>query len=80
MVVALNLLLLFVFNELTGASEPLVVRRPLVPSGSRGAFQTPSILVTDDVHRVEVLPRDVSSRTVVARGITDIENVVYTQT
>ena len=75
--VALCLLLLFVFNELTGASESLAVRQSLVPSISRRTM--PIIPVAEDVRKVEVLlRRDARSRANVARGLTDIENIDYT--
>ena len=78
MVVALSLLLLFVFSKLTGAAElPLVVRQPLVPS--QRALVKPNIPVANDVHRVDVVLRDAHSRMKVARGIADIENLVYTR-
>jgi hypothetical protein len=76
MVVALSLLLLFVFNELIGATEPLAVRRPLVPS--RRALRKPSIPVEGDVHKAEVFLRDGTPRKNVVRGMADIENVAYT--
>lgn len=76
MVVALRLLLLFAFYELTGATVPLVVRRPLVPS--RRVPAKPSIPVEEDVHKVDVFLRDGSSRRNAVRGLADIENVAYT--
>jgi hypothetical protein len=77
MAVALGLLLLSLFNDLTGAAEPLAVRRPLVPS--RRVLRTPGIPVAEDVHSVDVLLQDLHTRTNEARGIADIENIAYTQ-